>query len=138
MINIIYTPRKQDKDELYVHVCGTAQIYCMTTITQLHCKEQCHLPVCFRLSQPFLCVISIVPIWHDSVTLYNLLDSTRECCVISCVIFGAPSACKALSTSLYVNLALVLAITGYCIRWTKERNSLQISLCTFQEYRSTI
>lgn len=90
MINImpIYiSPEKKDKEEMYVHVCGTAQIYYMATITQLHCKEQCHLSVCFQLSQLFLCIISIIQTWQDAVKLYNLPDSTRECCVVSWAIF---------------------------------------------------
>lgn len=74
---------------------------------------------------------------------YTIFQILQENAVLShgwffFLIFGGLSDCKVIlvSTSLfsfYVNLVLVLAITGHRIRWTKEsRNSLHVSLCTFQ------
>jgi hypothetical protein len=46
-----------DKNKIYTHVCGTVQLRCLATIKQLRHKKRCRLPICFRLSQLFMCAL---------------------------------------------------------------------------------
>lgn len=72
---------------MYVRVSGNGQTSLKAGIIQLRHEERCRLPVCFRLSQLFLC--ALFPSFqsgemHSDVCY--LLRFTRECCVVSWVV----------------------------------------------------
>jgi hypothetical protein len=86
-IYTIYIPLKI-YNEIYVHVYGTAQKRCFTTITHLHCKERCHLPIWFWLSYLLQCLLFLSFQSEDMQSdIYYTPGSTREYCTDSQVLF---------------------------------------------------
>jgi hypothetical protein len=70
-------PAQNSKKEC-ISMCGNAQISYLVTITLLHHKQQCHLPVSFALLQLFPCVASIIQTSRNAARHY-LPSFTTKC-----------------------------------------------------------